>query len=117
MSPVQPRRLAFLQERLNAFAAFFAGGQSGLGADGEALHPGVQLAPPGVDQYFLERVHQGLRDLAADLSTDDLRVTHWQEYGGLIVNLRNVVTGMLPVARWRRSRAGDAVERRTAAAG
>lgn len=53
------------------------------------------------DADRLERVHQGLSVLANDLSTDDLRVSHWQEYGGLIVNLRNVVTSMLPVARWR----------------
>jgi uncharacterized membrane protein YgaE (UPF0421/DUF939 family) len=56
------------------------------------------------DPAGLDRVRSELGRLAADLSTDDLRAGHWLEYGGLIVNLRNVVTGMRPVAEWHQQR-------------
>ncbi|MCW2756844.1 MAG: hypothetical protein JWO46_590 [Nocardioidaceae bacterium] len=57
------------------------------------------------DADRLVAVDEALRELTTTLSTDDLPASHWPEYGGLIVNLRNVVTCMLPVARWRSDRA------------
>ncbi len=56
------------------------------------------------DPEGLEHVRAELGRLAVDLSTEDLRASHWQEYGGLILNLRNVVTSMSPVALWHRQR-------------
>ncbi len=44
---------------LVAFAALFAGLQSGLGPDGKPLDTGVELPAPGVDQHLLQGVHQG----------------------------------------------------------
>lgn len=51
----------------------------------------------GVDDRDADRLQQvadELRDLAADLSTDGLAQDHWQEYGGLLVDLRNLVTAL-----------------------
>lgn len=56
------------------------------------------------DADRLAAVDEALQELTHVLSTDDLPSSHWPEYGGLIVNLRNVVTCMLPVARWRVAR-------------
>lgn len=39
-----------------------------------------------------------LAELTADYSVDDLSALHWAEYGGLILNLRNIATSMGHVA-------------------
>lgn len=45
------------------------------------------------------QIRDRLRDLTAELSTEDLSTKHWPEYGGLIVNLRNIVMSMDVVAK------------------
>jgi uncharacterized membrane protein YccC len=50
------------------------------------------------DSQRIAGVRLGLQDLAHDLSTDDLSGKYWSEYGGLMLNLRNVVTAMDQVA-------------------
>jgi hypothetical protein len=49
------------------------------------------------DEERLRRVHAELRLLADDLSTDSLAGSSWPEYGGLLVNLRNVVSALTQV--------------------
>ena len=44
------------------------------------------------------QIRDRLRDLTAELSTEELSAKHWPEYGGLIVNLRNIVMSMDVVA-------------------
>ena len=61
-----------------------------LAATGEAVG--------SVDVAALEEVRADLRRLADDLSTDALAATQWHEYGGLIVNLRNVIDAVSRVA-------------------
>ena len=39
------------------------------------------------------RSHE-LGALASDYSDEDLSARHWPEYGGLILNLRNIATSM-----------------------
>jgi len=51
------------------------------------------------DPGRLEEVRADLNRLSEELSTSDLPARHWPEYGALIMNLRNVVTAMSPVAR------------------
>ena len=43
-------------------------------------------------------VHRQLANLAEDLSTENLSEKHWPQYGGLIINLRNIVEAMDEVA-------------------
>jgi uncharacterized membrane protein YccC len=50
------------------------------------------------DAPRVKEVRAGLGALAHDLSTEHLSGEHWAEYGGLLVNLRNVVTSMDKVA-------------------
>jgi uncharacterized membrane protein YgaE (UPF0421/DUF939 family) len=50
------------------------------------------------DSKRIAGVRLELQDLAYDLSTDDLSAKYWSEYGGLILNLRNIVTAMDRVA-------------------
>jgi uncharacterized membrane protein YccC len=57
---------------------------------------GDAIATP--DAARVTAVRAGLGQLAHDLSTESLSGMHWPEYGGLILNLRNVVTSMDRVA-------------------
>ena len=57
---------------------------------------GDAIATP--DAARVTAVRSGLGQLAQDLSTERLSGMHWAEYGGLILNLRNVVTSMDRVA-------------------
>lgn len=47
------------------------------------------------------RTTEALRELAHDLSTEDLPGLHWPEYGGLILNLHSVARSMAGVADGR----------------
>ena len=49
------------------------------------------------DSQRMTQVRLRLQQLARDLSTDELSSAHWPEYGGLILNLRNIVAAMGPV--------------------
>ncbi len=49
------------------------------------------------DEDRLRAIRSELGDLARQLSTDDLAGSAWHEYGGLLVNLRNVVTALADV--------------------
>ena len=57
---------------------------------------GDAIATP--DAARVTGVRTGLNQLAHELSTERLSGLHWPEYGGLILNLRNVVTSMDRVA-------------------
>jgi len=50
------------------------------------------------DSQMLGEVRTKLATLAYDYSDEDLSARHWPEYGGLILNLRNVATEMDHVA-------------------
>jgi uncharacterized membrane protein YgaE (UPF0421/DUF939 family) len=50
------------------------------------------------DSARVTQVRADLNQLAHDLSTEELSARHWPEYGGLLMNLRNVVTSMDRVA-------------------
>lgn len=50
------------------------------------------------DATRLGHIRNELRDLARDMSREDLSSLHWPEYGGLILNLRNIATSMDTVA-------------------
>jgi uncharacterized membrane protein YccC len=52
------------------------------------------------DPERLEGVRQELSKLAGELSNDRLAGSSWQEYGGLLVNLRNIVDAGVELARW-----------------
>ncbi len=52
------------------------------------------------DAGRLEGVRAELSELAAALSTEGLAGSAWQEYGGLLVNLRNIVDAGVELARW-----------------
>jgi uncharacterized membrane protein YgaE (UPF0421/DUF939 family) len=95
------RTLALSAESANAWEDGFRGRWAGLLEDSAA-------AIGADDPERLENVRTGLQALAQDLSNDDLRAGHWAEYGGLILNLRNVVTSMQPVAEWHQARVGPA---------
>jgi uncharacterized membrane protein YgaE (UPF0421/DUF939 family) len=45
----------------------------------------------------LREIRSEIGRVAEDLSTDSLAGSAWQEYGGLLVNLRNVVTALIEV--------------------
>jgi hypothetical protein len=47
---------------------------------------------------MLEEVRKKLSVLADDYSDEDLSARHWPEYGGLILNLRNIATEMDEIA-------------------
>ncbi len=49
------------------------------------------------DESRLREIRAELGRLATELSTDDLAGSAWQEYGGLMVNLRNVVIALTEV--------------------
>jgi uncharacterized membrane protein YccC len=61
-----------------------------LTATGEAVR--------AVDAEQLGVLRTDLQRLADDMSTDDLAGDQWHEYGGLIVNLRNVIDAVSRVA-------------------
>ena len=50
------------------------------------------------DAERLGELRTGLQHLADDMSTDELPDDQWHEYGGLIVNLRNVMDAVSRVA-------------------
>ena len=63
------------------------------------------------DPETLTTVRDELGGLARDLSTERLAGSAWQEYGGLLVNLRNIVDAAVELARWG-SEAGSTPVRR-----
>lgn len=52
------------------------------------------------DGNRLREIREELGGLADDLSTDALAGSAWYEYGGLLVNLRNVVDALAQVSQW-----------------
>lgn len=54
------------------------------------------------DEEALAAVQTELQRLADDLSTESLLRSAWHEYGGLLVNLRNVAAGLAFALEWRR---------------
>jgi len=56
------------------------------------------LAIGETDSARLGQVRSRLARLAEELSTEDLPGSHWPEYGGLIANLRNIISSMDVVA-------------------
>jgi len=57
------------------------------------------MAIADADEEGITRVRFDLTELAGELSeVDDLSARHWPEYGGLIINLRNISTSMDQVA-------------------
>lgn len=50
------------------------------------------------DTRRLGEIRVRLRVLASDYSDDQLSARYWPEYGGLILNLRNIATSMDEVA-------------------
>ena len=63
------------------------------------------------DPEQLAGVRDELSRLGAELSTEGLSASVWQEYGGLLVNLRNIVDAAVELTRWT-SQAGSAPRRR-----
>jgi uncharacterized membrane protein YccC len=63
------------------------------------------------DPKTLEKVRGELSRLGAELSVEGLAESAWQEYGGLLVNLRNIVDASVELARWS-SDAGSTPQRR-----
>ena len=78
------RRVAISADRANTWGDTFRSRWSGLVTQtADALDSG--------DPHRLAAVDSELGRLATDLSDDALSHASWQEYGGLLVNLRNVV--------------------------
>jgi hypothetical protein len=46
-----------------------------------------------------------------DLATDALAQSHWHEYGGVVVSLRNIVDAGIDLSPWTRQ-AGGSLRRR-----
>jgi uncharacterized membrane protein YccC len=63
-----------------------------LGAAATALDEG--------DVAALEGLRPELGALANEMSNDSLARAHWHEYGGVLVNLRNIADASLELARW-----------------
>lgn len=80
-----------------------------LGETGEAVG--------SLDADRLREIRRELDTLADDLSTHDLAGSSWHEYGGLIINLRNVVDSVArvvapePLQPWRPAHLMDPVRR------
>jgi len=60
----------------------------------------------------LSVVRDELRRLARELSTERLAESAWQEYGGLLVNLRNIVDVAVELARWSSEAGSTPIRRR-----
>jgi hypothetical protein len=63
------------------------------------------------DPATVSDVRTELSSLAGSLSTERLPGSAWQEYGGLLVNLRNIIDAAAELARWS-SDAGSTPVRR-----
>ena len=63
------------------------------------------------DPDKLQEIRDDVSGLARELSTEGLAESAWQEYGGLLVNLRNLVDAGVELARWS-SEAGSSPLRR-----
>jgi uncharacterized membrane protein YccC len=63
------------------------------------------------DDASLAETRDALGRLAQSLSTDALAGSHWHEYGGVLVSLRNIVDAGIELAPWARQ-AGSALRRR-----
>ena len=85
------RTLAHSIEDVQAWDSVFREGWLSL-----LREAGEAISAP--DSQRVKQVRVGLATLAHDLSTAELSAQHWAEYGGLLVNLRNVVTSMDRVA-------------------
>ncbi|MCW2847362.1 MAG: hypothetical protein JWR90_1336 [Marmoricola sp.] len=59
------------------------------------------------DTERLDAIRVQLGELAESLSTDSLPGSAWYEYGGLLVNLRNVVGAFITVGEWSRGSASS----------
>ena len=59
------------------------------------------------DEALLRAVRSKLGDVARELSTDSLAGSAWLEYGGLLVNLRNVVSALTQVTEWHKGSASS----------
>jgi uncharacterized membrane protein YgaE (UPF0421/DUF939 family) len=57
------------------------------------------------DEHRLREVRSELARFADELSTDRLPGSAWYEYGGLLVNLRNVVSSLAQVTEWSKGSA------------
>ncbi len=57
------------------------------------------------DEQRLQQVRTDLGRFADELSTDSLPGSAWYEYGGLLVNLRNVVSSLAQVTEWSKGSA------------
>lgn len=57
------------------------------------------------DEERLQGVRSDLGRFADELSTDSLPGSAWYEYGGLLVNLRNVVSSLAQVTEWSKGSA------------
>lgn len=58
---------------------------------------GAAIVEP--DSVRQGQIRERLRELIDEMSTEDLPARHWPEYGGLILNLRNIVGSMDVVAK------------------
>ena len=63
------------------------------------------------DEHALEQVRAELGALVGDLATDTLARSHWHEYGGVLVSLRNIVDAGIELAPWTRQ-TGSSLRRR-----
>ena len=63
------------------------------------------------DESALAEVRDELGGLVGDLADDALAQTHWHEYGGVVVSLRNIVDAGIDLAPWTRQ-AGSSLRRR-----
>jgi uncharacterized membrane protein YgaE (UPF0421/DUF939 family) len=63
------------------------------------------------DDTALAEVRDELGRLVRDHTSDVLARSHWHEYGGVVVSLRNIVDAGIELAPWTR-RAGSSLQRR-----
>ena len=68
----------------------------GVAAAAPATAEGLDAGDPDRSRRASRRAER----LAGDLSDDAARQVAWQEYGGLLVNLRNIVDAGVELARW-----------------
>ena len=67
------------------------------------------------DAATLQELPRQMSDLVVQLSDEALVRSAWQEYGGLLINLRNVVRALGEVTEWG-NRTGPSTRRRENAA-
>lgn len=77
----------------------------------QQLLAGTAAAMRASDTAALEDVRRGLDRLAQNATDDELARRHWHEYGGVLVNLRNIVDAAHELSVW--TGAADRPSRRT----